>query len=233
MGNTIGILQPGRIGDIIISLPIAKYYYDRGHKIVWPISNKYFDTFWENIDYVHFIPIADNESMWVRSSRALLERFNCGTIFELLFNFPYTEVASKKWKESGLGFDEYRYKTTNVPFDEKWKLSITRNTERELDLYNKIITNDSYIVSHTVGSNYKVNIDINSGGLSHVKISNVTNNIFDWLTIIERAKKLILVDSCFANLVNQLNFTNHKMFILRSQPIETPILRNNWEIIHP
>ena len=33
----IGILQPGRLGDIIICLPIAKYYADQGFEVVWPM----------------------------------------------------------------------------------------------------------------------------------------------------------------------------------------------------
>lgn len=31
------IILSGKIGDIIICLPIAKYYYDKGYTIYWPI----------------------------------------------------------------------------------------------------------------------------------------------------------------------------------------------------
>ncbi len=32
-----GMLQPGRLGDILILLPAAKHYVDQGHEVVWPI----------------------------------------------------------------------------------------------------------------------------------------------------------------------------------------------------
>ncbi|MGA2694016.1 MAG: hypothetical protein ABSF76_16760, partial [Opitutaceae bacterium] len=35
--------------------------------------------------------------------------------------------------------------------------------------------------------------------------------------------------SCFAKLVDQLGFTNEKMFILRSETRLTPVLRSNWQ----
>ena len=53
----IGIIQPGRIGDILICLPIAKWYYDRGHEIIWPVDSAIIKNFIGYIDYVKFIPV--------------------------------------------------------------------------------------------------------------------------------------------------------------------------------
>jgi hypothetical protein len=56
-------------------------------------------------------------------------------------------------------------------------------------------------------------------------------SIFDWLRVIEEAKKLIVVDSCFANLIEQMNITTQKFFLKRSPYKITPTLRNEWKII--
>jgi hypothetical protein len=56
----------------------------------------------------------------------------------------------------------------------------------------------------------------------------MTDNIFDWLLILEKANLLILIDSCFANLVEQLNMPNTKIFGFRSEIAFTPVLKNRW-----
>ena len=44
-------MQPGRFGDIIICLPIAKYYYKMGYEVFWPVHDSYLSLF-DNIHYV-------------------------------------------------------------------------------------------------------------------------------------------------------------------------------------
>jgi hypothetical protein len=56
----------------------------------------------------------------------------------------------------------------------------------------------------------------------------ITNNVFDWLTILERAQSLILVDSVFANIVDQMNIGDDRYFIPRSHIGLTPVLGNHW-----
>ena len=41
----IGFIQTGAIGDIVIALPAAKWYVDRGCQIFWPIDSRFFDFF--------------------------------------------------------------------------------------------------------------------------------------------------------------------------------------------
>jgi len=58
--KNLGIIQPGRLGDIIICLPIAKFYNEQGYKVYWPIFENYIPIFSEAIDYVHFLPVASD-----------------------------------------------------------------------------------------------------------------------------------------------------------------------------
>ena len=62
-----------------------------------------------------------------------------------------------------------------------------------------------------------------------VEVREITDSPFDWIGTFERAAKLVFIDSCFSNLVEQLNIPVEKYLILRS-PIEyTPVLKNGWK----
>lgn len=135
-----------------------------------------------------------------------------------------------------LKFDEYKYATARVPFEYKWKLNIKRDLKREQELYDKLINNDKkYVVTHLEGSDIKYNPDgigIDRDKYDVINItSEQTTNIFDWLTIIERADSVICLDSVFCNLIEQLNLPIKKHFIRRSAIYMTPVLKNNWEYV--
>lgn len=233
MRKTIGILQPGRIGDIIISLPIAKYYYDKGYKIVWPIAAPFISFFTAAVDYAQFIPVRHNNiadtAHWHDTAESILKEFCCDKVFDLLFNMEGTGKASGEWKASGLKFDEYRYKICDVPFTEKWNLKINRNEIREQELYNKLVKQEKYVAYQFEGTAFRRQVELkNNGNFQLIEITRITSNLFDWLKILENSTQLVLIDSSFSNIVEQLNMNNKKYFILRSPDIMTPTLRNEW-----
>ena len=120
-----------------------------------------------------------------------------------------------------------------MPFKNKWNLAIERDLERELNMFNILNVNpeEEYSICHLEGSNFKIDVQqINNivQGQRLINIQNLSNNVFDWLTLIERAKNIIMVDSCYANLVDQLNLTNPKTLVLRSSIGFTPVFANNW-----
>jgi hypothetical protein len=50
---------------------------------------------------------------------------------------------------------------------------------------------------------------------------------------IERASLRILIDSCFANLTEQLEISGPKVFLRRSLMQFTPVLRGDWTFLTP
>jgi len=50
----------------------------------------------------------------------------------------------------------------------------------------------------------------------------------DWLGVIEGAQSLIMVDSVYANLVDQLGLGDDRYFIQRSHVGLTPVLGQHW-----
>lgn len=136
-----------------------------------------------------------------------------------------------------LKFDEYKYAVAQVPFENKWNLNIHRNMDRELELYNRIVDDNGKkkVVCHLEGSDIKYNSSSFNFSKDDYDIIDITtketNNIFDWLTILEKADIIITLDSVFCNLIEQLNFKNNKFFIKRSSIYMTPVLRNNWNYV--
>jgi hypothetical protein len=231
---TIGILRPGKIGDIIICLPIAKHYFNNSYRVIWPIHESLYNMFNAVAGhYVTFIPIQSYN--WADCTRKCIERLRCiNKKIDLLYTFDgyWGSENTRKFQQNNTPFDQFNYELANVPFDKKWKLDIKRNKDREVDLYNKLVKQEKYAVVHFTGSisQRRINLE-NDGSYQIIEITPCTNNIFDWLTIIEKSKKLILLDSCFANLVEQLNLDNKKYFLKRSEYKATPTLRNKWTII--
>lgn len=228
----LGLIQSRGIGDIIIALPIAKWYHDRGVEVYWPIDSRFLSSFSSAVDYVRFIPFPFKPDIegFLNAPKRLLKAVRCDKVvclYSFLSNVPSIYPAFF----ATLKFDEYKYAAAGVPFAEKWNLSIRRNAAREQALFDRTVRNERYVVIHRQGSDAQSQVSVPARFADHqvIEIDERTDCIFDWLLILERARFLMLLDSCFANLVEQLGFANEKVFILRSQIQFTPVLRSNWQ----
>jgi len=195
----LGLIQPGRIGDIIIVLPIAKWCHDLGYRVVWPVASEYVSLF----DYINYVEVVDIESGLsgsYKKSKFILKNREITNIVDLGIGFGRDE---SEWESSGLSFDEWKYKEAKVPFEERFNLIINRNFQKELDLQKKLdlLYKENYVITHSIGSKGKVDFDEHDS----VEINPVSGfTVFDWIGIIERASKVLCTDSCIAHLVNQL-----------------------------
>ena len=237
--KTIGILQPGRIGDIIINLPIAKHYSDLGYNVVWPIAAPFIKSFTYAADYVQFIPVKHDNAAdimnWHRDAEWILNQFDCEKVLDLLYDFPGSSITSTLWHQSKQNFDEYRYTSSDVPFEKKWNLKINRNIDREMELYTTLVKQEKYVVTHLTSSAGRKQITLSDDILNDyqvIDITPVTNNVFDWCTILEKAAKLIMVDSCFVNLVEGLNLNDNKVLIPKGGTYQMPIVRTKWKVVN-
>lgn len=245
----LGIVRPCKIGDLIISLPIGKYYFEQGYKIFWPIMQKYYESFKEAAGhYINFIPITNDNFFVVNSARQELENLKIKKILNLTFNTgTFSDQNSLLYKRNNLKFDEFIYKLAEVPFERKWILDIKRNKEAENFIYQKFVKNELYSVGHfdveynkynwkqgeeTRSKYYQKSLIFNRNeNFIEIRIEKNVSSIFYWLKILEEANQLFLVDSSFANLVEGLNLKNDKYFLIRSEEKDTPTINQNWKII--
>lgn len=227
---TIAIVQPGKIGDIIICLPIASYFQRRGQKIVWPIHRSLVPMFEAAVDYVTFLPV---DSYSLKDSVEAITPYSPRHVLPLGFGFAGYERFTQLWVESGKRFDEYKYHAAGVPFTQKNQLAIRRDAAREQALYDKLIRSGTYHVVMTKASDREIGIETapERAPGQRVEITSETSSVFDWLLILERASAYFMVDSCMVNLVSQMRFPAPGVRCWKpgyGSERDYPALGNNW-----
>jgi hypothetical protein len=224
----LGIIQPGKIGDIIICLPIAKWYHDRGYEIIWPLDKNIIKNFIDYVSYVTFYPI----NFDCNEARMVCFNEGCNSIIDVSFTIPGGHKHNSNFylSQTEMEFDELKYKIANVPFEEKWNLHFDRKLDREQSLFDKIVKQPKYTVVQWQGSTVKKQITLdNPDNHQIIEIQPITESVFDWITILEKATWLVLIDSSVANLVEQLNLPVKKYFLTRQKA--QPNLRQDWIVI--
>lgn len=233
----IGLIQTRGIGDIVIAAPIAQHYIDQGHTVSWPVDARFLPFVQAAFPEIDFMPVDTRETgdgtraYFYDTPAALLQARGCGQIFCLYSYLSGLDVVNGKLARS-LKFDEYKYAVASVPFDRKWQLRVTRDRVREQALFDRLDIQGPYALLHEFGSNFKLQIDLPPDIVAThqvVRISELSSNPFDWLGVIEHASLFACVDSCFANLAEQLDLCTWKFLFLRSDIGFTPVFRGNWQ----
>jgi hypothetical protein len=134
----LGICQSRGLGDLVISLPIAKHYYDAGWEVYWPILEEFVSSMKPAAPWVHWIPIPSDSTgrffydvPMQRLRNLRVDEIIC--LYQALTGHPEfsEEVYFQHTK-----FDQYKYIKAGVPFLKKWTLSdcITRDRIQEQKL---------------------------------------------------------------------------------------------------
>jgi len=222
--KSIGIIQPGRIGDLILVLPIAKHYSDEGYDIIWPVLTDYLSLF-PYVPYVRAVDIGGMVNCYVNAHRKLKE-IGVGRVIDLGIGFGRQE---KEWIDSGLQFDEWKYKEAGVPFEKRFTLQINRDFKKEKDLIQILsekfgLNGRSYNMTHEDGSDAHYSWTIPNS----IKINPTPGfTIFDWLGAIEEASSFYTIDSCLCTLANQLSMCVGRRFVKFRQHPDT------WDVSIP
>ena len=233
----LGIIQSRGLGDIFMTVPIAKYYRDQDWQIYWPICEELHSHVRDTVPWVNWIPVPTDKrgDFFYKEPELRLKNLKCDEIICLyqalnirpeLSQVPYFQIQK---------FDEFKYTKAGVPFLNKWTLKdmIVRSELREQRLYDQVVQQEHYMVYHTEGSTYRCSAD-----LSHIppewqqiEITARTDSVMDWLKVIEGAQAGIFIDSIMANLVDQLQIDLDKYWIPRSHIHITPVLGTAWTIL--
>jgi hypothetical protein len=236
----LGIIQSRGLGDIVIALPIARYYHNEGYQVHWPICEEFLPSVQNTVPWVKWIPIQpDSGAFFYDVPMQRLQNFKCDEIICLYQALTGHPEFHQRPEFQITGFDQLKYHVSQVPFINKWRLDecITRDHDREELLYQRVTNNQPYVVVHTEGSDHKARIDPSwiPEGWQIVEVTPLTNNVFDWLYTLENAEAIITVDSVIANIVDQLaiNVNVDSYFIPRSHIHLTPVLGNPWTVLDP
>lgn len=235
----IGIIQSRGLGDIVIALPIARFYHQQGHDIHWAICAEFIPHVEPYVPWITWHALrTDQGSFFLEQPRAIYQRLGIDQELCLYQALTGQSFHERVWFQH-TGFDQYKYIQAGVPFDHKWQLehSITRRPDREqplLDLIRQNLdsTDQPYILVHLDGSDHRAEFDttILPPDIPVIEITALTHSVFDWLTAIEQAHCVICVDSVFSNVIDQMALldADSRYFIPRSHIGLTPVLGQHW-----
>jgi hypothetical protein len=218
-------------------------YHDRGYQVIWPLDRNIIKNFVGYVEYVTFVEVDFNcQHAWQKCFQ-----MHCNQIIDLAFTLPGANQfnTDSYLIQDKYSFDEYKYQIANVPFEEKWKLDIKRNHEMELRVKLSLNSDDYGLVQYQ-SSDYTRQLSQDcfqdKSGLDVINIGNKTDSVLDWILALESAKEHVLIESCFSNLVDQLNITvpNQTLLLKNGYYGATlqdgrlkgiPVLRNDWKRI--
>jgi len=232
----LGIIQTRGLGDIIISLPIAHYYHEQGYHVHWPVVDVWVEQLAHHAPWVKWIPVPpDQGPFFYDVPMERLKNFKCDEILCLYQSLSgHPEFTAEPWFQH-VGFDQYKYLKAGVPFLNKWRLAdcITRDPVREQALYDQVVTNPNFVVTHLNASHSTASFDA-SIIPSDWQIIPVTPEgyIFDWLGVIEQAQSIVMTDSVMSNLVDQLGLGTDRYYIPLNHIQLTPTFGHDWTWLH-
>lgn len=158
------ILQPGKMGDMIICSPIANYYSKKGYSVEWFVYPE-FKSFFERIDYVTPITsnvLKDNSHEYFKSVKkrstpffSLKHKYFLETarkycsfkgkekkLLDICWGFsgsnPDYSKKIKEYTESNRTWIQLRYDLAQVPIEERWNFQWTRDEAKEKELLEMI-----------------------------------------------------------------------------------------------
>lgn len=126
------------------------------------------------------------------------------------------------------------YKQMNIDYAERYtNFYIQRNFQAEKQLEDQLNLPNEFAFCNTLYSGGEISMKIKSS-LSKIYLSKITDNIFDWIGVLEKATEIHTIDSSIFHLVKQLNLNSKKYFydIQSIVPSRTKKLPTNWFIIN-
>jgi hypothetical protein len=222
-------------------LPIAWEHHKQGYEVYWPICEQFIPSFKDTASWVNWLPVPVDKVgyFFLDTPLKLLAEQGITEWDDILYLYQYLSSVPEKTDQdlfAMMKFDQYKYANTGVAFKKKWELNncILRNEEREQALYDQLVKQPRYMVYQQKASDISYEFDLSEidPDLQKIEITEVTDNIFDWIKILDNAELLILIDSVFANLVDQLNLApNSDKYFKRKWDRRVdgnPVLLQDW-----
>lgn len=216
------INQPGKVGDIIRCLPIAKYY-SREYEVYWLAPKEYAHLF----EYVNYVTQVTQSGVYDK-------------VIDLSFGLNQKSALHQLWlreRSNGLNsFVTLKYRLAEVPVSECFHLQYTANESRSSLLFDTLGCNSGlpYALVHD-NSDYGTAIDVDTS-LRVVKFTPVDGfTIFDWKKVIEQAAEIHAIDSSLVNFADVCETTGELHYYITDKvpaQADRTLLQKNWTVIN-
>lgn len=128
--------------------------------------------------------------------------------------------------------DEIFYEMAGVPLSEKWdSFYLLRDRKREMEVFNSLnLEGVPYNFIHD-----KEGLKINPhNGLRNIRPNNLDLSLFDYLTVIERAKEIHVINSSFFCLIDTMALSHPRLHLhnlMKHTPLLFGKIKSNWRVI--
>jgi len=217
------LIQKGKVGDILICMPIARHYADE-FLIDWLCPTSYHSLF-KYFDYAR--PVASEQGYYAR-------------VLDLSFGQGGApEAWWQREKKRFSSFIEAKYELAGIPVEKRKQLEYRRDADAE----NYLLRN---VLEEADGQEFALihdNSDYGSAAIIETSLKRIdfkpraSYTIFDWLQVILNATEIHCIDSslcCFVDLIPEAHDIPkyyHKTDKVPNQWDET-LLENNWNRIN-
>ena len=127
---------------------------------------------------------------------------------EILKNVCYQKIGFSPPNHDS-SWDQLFYEQCHIPFKYRWdSFYIRRDPDREQSLSIKLnAEKESYILIHNKASDNIDGIDYSyiNNTIKHIYVENLTNNMFDYMGLIENSSEIHCVSSAFQVLIDSLD----------------------------
>ena len=167
--------------------------------------------------------------MVVRNGREVRQLAN-------FLHIPYRPIGISQMDVSQ--FDKCFYRQHEVPFDHRWSLASTPAGPQSEALFARLNpTSEPYILLCGSGSDGQAHdlVINNSHNLKFITVHAATQNIFDWIKLVEKAQEIHTIDTGFIHFVENtlpLN-TSKPLFFHRARVAVTEFTRRlPWQEVN-
>jgi hypothetical protein len=218
------------LGDNFICHGIIREYA-RQNKVVSFAKPQYYDTvffMYRDNPNIQILPYDDSQAIqFLQQQKINTESYIGIGIYGQNWNTTLTDKS----------FDQIFYEQSNVLFNLKFdNFNVVRDLNRELELFKKFnIKEKEYIFVHDdpnrgfiINRNLPENISVVRN------VPGLTNNLFDYCYLIEKAKEVHVMESSFMFMIDMMkNLECQDMFIhnyaRENDVFLTPILQKEWK----
>lgn len=153
------------------------------------------------------------------------------------YNVRYVGFTPEYNRQDGCSFDEKFYKVADIGFNKRWdSFKVERDTIKENELIANLNIKEDYVVIHDDSSRgMNINESLIDSKYRKIRVDkSLSTNIFDYIGLLENAKEIHVIDSCFMFMIDSLNFVDNIYIHRYSRQLDqfnSPKLKNNWKII--
>lgn len=189
------------LGDMLILNSLIRVYTKRYEHVTIFCRRKYLESIkqmFSGIGNLTCILVSDNKEQGLSELVRYYNNYKGRKINLSCYGDTMFNILAKE----GYSFDDIFYMMGYVDYKKKFDFELIRNYDRENTLKNKLKLPKNYIFVHDdINRNFIIDNDFKGAYIVKPEQS-LTDNIFDWLGVIEDAKEIHCINSSFLNLID-------------------------------